>query len=246
VAGCASGPKDIPDSVAEGSGAAASALTQIDQREWPEVEMGEPIENVEEPRIGVFICHCGSNIAGVLDVEKAKEYALTLPDVVHAQTQMFSCAGNQVVEIAGAMREKNITRAVIAACSPKTHEATFRRACRLGGLNPYLLEMVNLRNHNTWVHKDDPEGALIKGLDMIRMGVDRARLLQPLETRHAAVVQKALVIGGGIAGMTAAANLAQQGYNTHLVEKEQELGHCVSHCFLHCYSLCLSHSGRVL
>jgi heterodisulfide reductase subunit A len=224
VAGCATGPKDIPDSVAEGSGAAASALTHIEQREWPEPEVGEPIEDVEEPRIGVFICHCGSNIAGVLDVEKIKEYALTLPDVVHAQTQMFSCAGNQVVEIAQVMHEKNITRAVVAACSPKTHEATFRRACRLGGLNPYLLEMVNLRNQNSWVHKDDLEGAHLKALDMIRMGVDRARLLEPLEIRHAPVIQKALVIGGGVAGMTAAANLAQQGYETHLVEKEQKLG----------------------
>ena len=224
AAGCATGPKDIPDSVSEGSGAAAVALTDIEQREWPELEMGEPIEDVEEPRVGVFICHCGSNIAGVLDVEKVKEYALTLPDVVHAQTQMFSCAGNQVLEIANAMRDKNITRAVIAACSPKTHEATFRRACRLGGLNPYLLEMVNLRNQNTWVHKDYPEEAHVKALDMIRMGVDRARLLQPLEIHEAPVAQRALVIGGGIAGMTAAANLSQQGYATHLVEKEKELG----------------------
>jgi heterodisulfide reductase subunit A len=224
TAGCASGPKDIPDSVAEGSGAAATALTDIEQREWPEPEMGEPIEDVEEPRIGVFVCHCGSNIAAVIDVEKSVEYALTLPDVVHAQSQMFSCAGSQVEEIAEAIREKGITRAVVAACSPKTHEPTFRRACRLAGLNPYLLEMVNLRNQDSWVHKDYPDEANFKGLDMIKMGVDKARLLQPLEITHAPVVQKALVIGGGIAGMSAAANLAQQGYETHLVEKETELG----------------------
>jgi heterodisulfide reductase subunit A len=224
VAGCASGPKDIPDSVAEGSGAATSALTHIEHREWPEPEMGEPIEDVVEPRIGVFVCHCGTNIAAVIDVEKAVEYALTLPDVVHAQSQMFSCAGSQVEEIANAIREKKITRAVIAACSPKTHEPTFRRACRLAGLNPYLLEMVNLRNQDSWVHKDYPEEANFKGLDMIKMGVDKARLLQPLEIGHAPVVQKALVIGGGIAGMSAAANLARQNYETHLVEKEPELG----------------------
>jgi heterodisulfide reductase subunit A len=224
TAGCASGPKDIPDSVAEGSGAAATALTDIEQREWPEPEMGEPIEDVKEPRIGVFVCHCGSNIAAVIDVEKSVEYALTLPDVVHAQSQMFSCAGSQVEEIAEAIREKNITRAVVAACSPKTHEPTFRRACRLAGLNPYLLEMVNLRNQDSWVHRDYPDEANFKGRDMIKMGVDKARLLQPLEITHAPVIQKALVIGGGIAGMTAAANLAQQGYETHLVEKEPELG----------------------
>ncbi|KPK48219.1 MAG: hypothetical protein AMJ77_00505 [Dehalococcoidia bacterium SM23_28_2] len=224
VAGCATGPKDIPDSVAEGSGAAAAALTYVEQRNWPEPEMGEPIENVEEPRIGVFICHCGSNIASVIDVEKAVEYASSLPDVVHAQSQMFSCAGNQVLEIAQIIQEKKISRAVVAACSPKTHEPTFRRACRLGGLNPYLLEMVNLRNQDSWVHKDYPEEANFKGHDMIRMGVDKARLLQPLEIGRAPVTQKALVVGGGIAGMTAAANLAQQGYETHLVEKEEELG----------------------
>jgi len=224
AAGCASGPKDIPDSVAEGSGAAASALTDIEQRKWPEPEMGEPIENMEEPRIGVFVCHCGTNIASVIDVEKAVEYALTLPDVVHAQSQMYSCAGNQVQEIANVIQEKKITRAVIAACSPWTHEPTFRRACRLGGLNPYLLEMVNLRNQDSWVHKDYPEEANFKGREMIKMGVDKARLLQPLEVGRAPVVQKALVIGGGVAGMTAAANLAQQGYETHLVEKEPELG----------------------
>jgi heterodisulfide reductase subunit A len=224
AAGCSSGPKDIPDSVAEGSGAAASALIYIDHREWPEAEMGEPIENVEEPRIGVFVCHCGSNIASVIDVEKMVEDALALPDVVHAQSQMYSCAGNQVAEIADIIHEKNISRVVVAACSPKTHEPTFRRACRLGGLNPYLLEMVNLRNHDSWVHADYPEEANDKGLDLIRMGVDKARLLQPLEISQQPVVQKALVIGGGIAGMTAAANLAQQGYETHLVEKEAELG----------------------
>ncbi|NIR01564.1 MAG: heterodisulfide reductase, partial [Gemmatimonadales bacterium] len=153
TAGCASGPKDIPDSVAEGSGAAASALAYIEEKEWPEPEMGEPIEDVEEPRIGVFVCHCGSNIAGVIDVEKVAEYARTLPDVVHAQTQMFSCAGNTQAEMADVIVEKNLNRAVVAACSPKTHEATFRRACLRAGLNPFLLEMVNLRNHNSWVHK---------------------------------------------------------------------------------------------
>jgi heterodisulfide reductase subunit A len=224
AAGCATGPKDIPDSVADGSGAAASALTYIDHREWPEQEMGEPIQNVEEPRIGVFVCHCGSNIAGVVDVEDCVEYAKTLPDVVHAQHQMFSCTSTAAQEIAGAIQEHQLTRAVVAACSPKTHEPFFRRACLLGGLNQYLLEMVNLRNQDTWVHKNSPEEAYLKGLDLIKMGVDKARLLKPLEVSHQPMTQQALVIGGGIAGMTAAANLASQGFRTHLVEKEPELG----------------------
>jgi len=224
VAGCASGPKDIPDSVAEGSAAAASALTFIDHRHWPEPEMAEPIKDVEKPHIGVFICHCGSNIAGVVNVKSLSDYALTLPDVVHAQTQMFSCAGNSQLEIAEAIRENGINRVVVAACSPKTHEGTFRRALLKAGLNPYLLDMVNLRNHDTWVHKQCPDQAYFKAQDMIRMGVDKARLLVPLDISHQPVIQKALVIGGGIAGMAAAANLACQGYETHLVEKEPELG----------------------
>ncbi len=224
TAGCAAGPKDIPDSVADGSGAAASALTHIDHREWPEREEGEPIEDLEEPRIGVFVCHCGSNIAGVVDVEKCVDYASTLPDVAYAQHQMFSCTATAAQEIAAAIRDKKLTRAVVAACSPKTHEPFFHRACLLAGLNPYLLEMVNLRNQDTWVHKNYPEEAYAKALDMIKMGVDKARLLQPLEISHQPMVQQALVIGGGIAGMTAAANLASQGFSTHLVEKGPELG----------------------
>ncbi len=224
TAGCAAGPKDIPDSVADGSGAAASALTHIDHREWPEQEQGEPIENVEEPRIGVFVCHCGSNIAGVIDVDKCVEYARTLPDVAYAQSQMFSCTATAAQEIGGAIRDKKLTRAVVAACSPKTHEPFFHRACITAGLNPYLLEMVNVRNQDTWVHKNYPEQAYSKALDMIKMGVDKARLLQPLEISHQPMVQQALVVGGGIAGMTAAANLASQGFSTHLIEKGPELG----------------------
>jgi heterodisulfide reductase subunit A len=224
TAGCAAGPKDIPDSVSDGSGSAASALTHIDHREWPEMEKGEPIENVEEPRIGVFVCHCGSNIAGVIDVEKAVEFANTLPDVAHAQSQMFSCTATAAQEIAGAIRDKKLTRAVIAACSPKTHEPFFHRASLMAGLNPYLLEMVNLRNQDTWVHKNYPEEAYEKAEDMIKMGVDKARLLEPLEISHQPMTQQALVIGGGVAGMTAAANLAGQGFKTHLIEKGPELG----------------------
>jgi heterodisulfide reductase subunit A len=224
TSGCAAGPKDIPDSVAEGSASAAIALTHIEHRQWPELEEGEPIENLEEPRIGVFVCHCGSNIAGVIDVVKCVEFAQTLPDVVYAQHQMFSCTAMAGQEIAQAIRDNKLTRAVVAACSPKTHEPFFRRVCLQAGLNPYLLEMVNLRNHDTWVHKNYPEQAFEKALDMIRMGVDRARLLEPLESSLQPMTQQALVIGGGVAGMTAAANLARQGYRTHLVEKGPELG----------------------
>jgi heterodisulfide reductase subunit A len=224
AAGCATGPKDIPDSVAEASAAAAAALAHLSRRSWPEPPQVEPITELHPPRIGVFVCHCGSNIAGVVDVARVAQYARTLPDVVHAQTQMFSCASDTQEEIVRLIREKGLNRVVVAACSPKTHEPIFRRVLVRAGLNPFLLEMVNLRNQDSWVHGDYREEATIKAMDMVRMGVDKARLLEPLEIGGTPVVRRALVVGGGIAGMTAAINLARQGYETHLVEKERHLG----------------------
>jgi len=224
TAGCVSGPKDIPDSVSEGGAAAAWSLTHLSSRHWPEPEDVEPVTDLYPPRIGVFVCHCGSNIAGVADIQSLVEYSKTLPDVVHAQDQMYSCAGNTQDEISQAIKEKGVNRVVVAACSPKTHEPTFRGCLTRVGLNPYLLEMANIRNMDTWVHKNEPEAATDKAKDMIAMAVDKARLLVPLEPSLQPMVQQALVIGGGIAGMTAAANLASQGYRTHLIEKGPELG----------------------
>jgi heterodisulfide reductase subunit A len=229
LAGCAGGPKDIPDSVAEAAGAAAAALSHLDERSWPEIEAAEPITDLDEPRVGVFVCHCGSNIAGVVDVPQVVEYARTLPRVVYAQDQRFSCAGNTQAEIVDRIRENNVNRLVIAACSPKTHEGTFRRVCFKAGLNPYLLEMVNLRNQDSWVHKEDRGAATFKALDMVKMGVEKAVRLVPLETSRQPMTQRALVVGGGIAGMAAASNLARQGYETHIVEREPELGGLVRH-----------------
>ena len=224
AAGCASGPKDIPDSVAEGSGAAALALSHLTARYEPEIPEVEPMEGIEEPRVGVFVCHCGSNIAGVIDVEAVVEYSKTLPDVVLATHQMFSCAGNTQQEIEDAIKEHKITRVVIAACSPKTHEKIFRGVMQRAGLNPYLLEMSNIRNMDSWVHKYDQEAATMKAMDMVWMSVEKARLLEPLESSELPLTQTALVVGGGIAGMTAAAAVARQGIRTHLVEKSDQLG----------------------
>ena len=224
TAGCVSGPKDIPDSVAEGSGAAALALQFINEPHWPEPPLVEPAVDINVPRVGVFVCHCGSNIAGVVDVKKVTQFARSLPDVVWASDQMFSCAGNTQQEIEATIRQEGITRAVVAACSPKTHESIFRDVMNRAGLNPYLLEMCNIRNMDSWVHKGDPQGATLKAMEMVHMGVEKARLLVPLDASHLTLKQSALVIGGGIAGMTAAAALAQQGYETHLVEKEPNLG----------------------
>ena len=224
AAGCVSGPKDIPDSVSEGSGAAALALSHLTQRHWPESQKIEPVTDIETPRIGVFVCHCGSNIAGVIDVVKVAEYARTLPDVVYASNQMFSCAGNTQQEIGEAIKREKITRVVVASCSPKTHESIFRGVLMRSGLNPYLLEMSNIRNMDSWVHKHDKDAATYKAMDMVWMAVEKARLLTPLEISHLPLRQSALVIGGGIAGMTAAAALVRQGFKTHLVEKSEHLG----------------------
>ncbi len=224
TAGCVSGPKDIPDSVSEGSGAAALALSHLTERYWPTLPEVEPLEVTGTPRIGIFVCHCGSNIAGVIDVEKVVEFANTLPGVEYTSAQMFSCAGNTQKEIEDAIRKERINRVVVAACSPKTHESIFRGVMIRSGLNPYLLEMANIRNMDSWVHKADHEAATYKAMDMVAMAVEKARRLAPLEVAHLPLSPSALVVGGGIAGMTAAVAVARQGFETHLVEKSWRLG----------------------
>ncbi|HUK80251.1 MAG TPA: FAD-dependent oxidoreductase [Nitrososphaerales archaeon] len=224
LAGCSTGPKDIPDSVIEAGAAVAKALTLVKSRSWPRPGEVIQISTEGEPRIGVFVCHCGSNIAGVIDVKSLLEYAMTLPNVVHAQDQTYSCAANTLNDISGVIRDKKINRVVVAACSPKTHSPTFQGALNRAGLNPYLLDMANIRNMDSWVHKEDREGALRKAKDMVRMSVLRALNTKPLQTMKFPVTQTALVVGGGVAGIVAATNLASQGFETHLVEREQVLG----------------------
>ena len=224
VAGCVSGPKDIPDSVSEASAAAALALSHLTERHWPDPIEVAAIEDIDIPRVGVFICHCGNNIAGVVDVVQVVDFARGLPDVVFASHQMFSCAGNTQQEIEAAIKQEKINRVVVAACSPKTHESIFRGVMLRAGLNPYLFEMSNIRNMDSWVHKHEKEAATQKANDMVRMAVEKARRLTPLESSELPLIQKALVIGGGIAGMTAAVAIADQGFETHLVEQEGRLG----------------------
>lgn len=224
LAGCSTGPKDIPDSVIEAGAAVAKALELVKVRSWPTLPEVIQISAEGEPRIGVFVCHCGSNIAGVVDVNSVLEYARTLPNVVHAQDQTYSCAANTLNDISAVIRDKKINRVVVAACSPKTHYPTFQGALNRAGLNPYLLDMANIRNMDSWVHKEDREGALEKAKDMVRMSVMRAINMKPLQTMKFPVTQTALVVGGGVAGIVAATNLANQGFETHLVEKEPRLG----------------------
>ncbi len=228
VAGCASGPKDIPDSVAQASGAAASAMGYIEERSWPVPEEVEPLDTSDPNKVGVFICNCGSNIAGTIDVPEVVKYAEGLDGVEVSQQQMFSCSANTLNSITDVIREKGLTRAVVAACSPKTHAPTFMKACARAGLNPYLLEMANIRNQDSWVHKKEPEAATEKAKDMVGMAVEKAKLLKPLTKIRQRVVRRALVVGGGVAGMSAAVALADQGFDTHLVERELRLGGLVA------------------
>ncbi len=224
LAGCATGPKDIPDSVMEAGAAIAKALTHTTSKTWPEPAPVVAVDYAGEPRVGVFTCHCGSNIAGTVDVKQVVEYARTLPGVIHSQDQMYSCAANTLNDISQVIKDKKINRVVVASCSPKTHYATFQGSLERSGLNPYLLEMANIRNMDSWVHKEDKDGALKKAKDMVKAGVLKALQMKSLEPMRFPVAQAALVVGGGVAGMVAAANLASQGFTTHLVEREERLG----------------------
>jgi len=179
---------------------------------------------VEGPRIGVFVCHCGINIGAYVNVPEAVEYAKQLPNVVHAEHNLFTCSEEGISAIKKGIKEYNLNRVIVASCTPRTHEPLFRAACEEAGLNKYLFEFVNIRDQCSWVHMREPEKATEKAKDLIRMGVAKARLLEPLEEIEIKVAPSALIIGGGIVGMEAALNLANQGFDVHIVEKEPELG----------------------
>jgi heterodisulfide reductase subunit A len=177
-----------------------------------------------DTRIGVFVCHCGRNIGGYVDVPQVVEYAKGLPDVAHAEHNLYTCSEEGVSSIKKKIQEHNLNRVIVASCTPRTHEALFRSACQEAGLNKYLFEFVNIRDQCSWVHMTLPKEATEKAKDLVRMGVAKARLLKPLEEIEIEVTPSCLVIGSGVAGMTATLNLANQGFDVHLVEKEAELG----------------------
>ena len=228
VSGAFQGPTDIPESVFTASGAGAQCGELLDYRRGKLAkERIYPTErdvSKEEPRIGVFVCHCGANIGSVVNVPSTVEYALTLPHVVYAQEQLFSCATNSAKEITDLAKEKGLNRVVIAACSPRTLEPLFRDTLREAGLNQYYCEMANIREHCSWVHSKQKEEATQKAKDITRMSVARARYLEPLQEFDLPVNKTALVVGGGIAGMTCALSIAKQGHEVHLVEKDKDLG----------------------
>lgn len=178
----------------------------------------------DELRIGVYVCNCGTNIAGFLDTKSVAEYARTLANVVFVRENLFSCSEAGINDIRKGIAENRLTRVVVAACTPRTHEPTFRAACAEAGLNPYYFEFVNIREHCSWVHKQEREVATAKAKDLIRMGVARAAHLEPMEPIVGEVARRGLVIGGGVAGMTVARELAGRGFDIVLVEKEPELG----------------------
>ena len=228
ASGCFQGPKDIPQSVTDASAAAASASIALSsQRGTLAKERTFPPEKdvaAEEPRVGVFVCSCGINIAGTIDVKVLTEYAQGLPNVVFVDNNLFSCSQDTQVLLKEKITEHNLNRVVVAACTPRTHEPLFRETMKDAGLNEYLFEMANIRNQNSWVHSGEPEKALEKAKYQLKMAVVKASMLAPLEHLSVNVNQTALVIGGGISGMISALGLADQGYETILLEKTDRLG----------------------
>jgi len=227
VCGVAQGPKDIPDTVAQASAAASKAAallsseraTLIKERKFPDEKQLSP-----DPRIGVFVCHCGINIGSVVNVPNVVEYAKNLPGVAHAQEMLYACSSDSQVTIKDAIAKNDLNRVVVASCTPRTHEPLFQNTCREAGLNPYLFELANIREHCSWVHMKEKERATEKAKGIVQMAVAKSALFQPLYKQQVSLINKALVLGGGVAGMTAALDIANNGYHVTIIEKEKELG----------------------
>jgi len=228
VCGAFQGPKDIPQSVIDASAAAEAAGEILAPARNTLTKTPEVVPEInvigERPRIGVFVCRCGSNIAGVVDVVSVAEYASKLPYVEFSTDNLYACSQDTQDNMVQLIKEKNLNRIVVAACTPKTHEPLFQETMINSGLNKYLFEMANIRNHDSWVHKNNPELATEKAKDLVRSAVAKAALMTPLEEAELEVNQTAMVIGGGIAGITTAKSFALQGYDTHLIERNGRLG----------------------
>jgi heterodisulfide reductase subunit A len=228
VTGIYQGPKDIPETVMQGSAVAGSAMALLGEARGTEVMVKElpPEKDVidEEARIGVFVCHCGINIAQTVDVVQVVEASEKEPNVVHAENMMYACAQDSQQVIKDVVKEKNLNRVVVASCTPRTHEPLFQETIRDAGLNKYLFELADIREQCSWVHMGQNEVATAKAIEITKMNIAKARLLEPIHTDSVGVTHAAMIIGGGVAGMTAAIALADQGYDTHIVEKENTLG----------------------
>ena len=228
VAGAFTGPKDIPESVIQASGSVSRAMELLApakgellaKKDYPP----ETDVSGQEPRAGVFVCHCGTNIASVVAVTEVVEYARTLPNVAHAENVLYACANDSQEKIRKTIIEKKLNRVIVAACTPRTHEPLFRNTIREAGLNPYLFEMANIRDQCSWVHMREGEPATRKAKDLVRMALAKSRLLEPLYKKRVPINKGILIIGGGLAGMTAALTLARQGFSVHLAERDPVLG----------------------
>jgi heterodisulfide reductase subunit A-like polyferredoxin len=228
VCGAFQSPSDIPQSVMEAGAAAAAAGELLSAARYSLIrkkpEFPERDISAEEPRIGVFICHCSTNIAGVIDVAALRDYSLTLPPVQCAEDHLFACTRDSQEIIKERIKEHGLNRVVVASCGSRAHEALIQETLQEAGLNPYLLEMVNIRDQDAWVHAAEPAAALAKAQDLVRMAVSRAIYLDPLHKQKFPVTRAALIIGGGVAGLEAARSLAHMGFPVYLVEKNDRLG----------------------
>ena len=228
VGGAASGPKDIPETVMQASGAAAQAMKLLaDARDTLTVEREYPPEqdvSAEPPRIGVFVCHCGINIGGVVDVPNTAEHVRSLPNVIYAEENLYTCSQDTQEHIKEMILEHKLNRVVVASCSPRTHEPLFQETLREAGLNRHLFEMANIRDQCSWVHMNEPEKATIKAKSLIAMTVAKVALAEPLHTQPLSITPSALVVGGGLAGITSALSIADAGFDVALVERKTSLG----------------------
>jgi heterodisulfide reductase subunit A len=228
VAGAFGEPKDIPETVIEAGCAAAQASASLSQARGTLTREAvfPPERDVsgEEPRVGVFVCHCGINIGGVVDVPEVVEYVSGLPNVAYVEPNLYTCSQDTQEKITARIQEQGLNRVVVASCTPRTHEPLFQDTIRQAGLNPHLFELANIREHVSWVHRTTPQTATQKAKQLVTMAVAKARRLQPIEREKLDVEHSALVIGGGLAGMTAALSIADQGFPVFLVERDSELG----------------------
>ena len=238
LAGFCQGPMDIPETVADASGVASQVAallssvkyTQIKEKVFdiPEKE----VDITDEPRIGVLVCHCGINIGKYIDIPKVIEHIKVLPNVVFCEDNLYSCSSDSQARIKEVINEYNLNRFIVASCTPRTHESLFQETCQEAGLNKYLFEMANIRDQCSWVHMTEKELATEKAIDLIEMTVAKSRLLRPQKEPKLSVTQRALIIGGGVSGMTAALNIASQGFTVYLVEKEKILGGILNDLYL--------------
>lgn len=228
LCGAGNGPKDIPETVMQGSAAAALCSEMLKSVRNTEASVKEyPVEKQvegQEPRIGVFVCHCGINIASVVDVENVSGYIENMPGVVHAEHTLYTCSQDTQKRMKEVIEEKNLNRIIVASCTPRTHEALFQESLREAGLNKYLFEMTDIREQCSWVHQKEPELATQKAKSLVRGSVGKSKFQEPITLKKISINKDALVIGGGISGMTAALSLANQGFRVYLTEKDEKLG----------------------